>query len=417
MRIISASALLLLVLSPRSALAQLVRTSSVEVLLSGYIHAEGVLSDQSSVDEVNPSTGEPLNQNRFLIRRAILRADARYRLLSSAIEIDAETVKSPVVRVIVAEVSARWPIDASLSTTPLGMGTLGLFIIPFGYETQQRPIQRLFFDASNMTRALFPGFYDMGLRIQGGWEVFRYQLAVMNGHPLGELGFGGRDPTAAKDVLGRMGVDANVSPELRIEAGFSALMGTGFHQGTPATKDQIVWRDQNGDGIVELPEIQVIGGTPATPSQSFDHAALGGDIRVHVIVPYLGELLAFGELIWARNLDRGMFIADPVATGRDMRERGFAVGITQEIFEPFIIGARYDRYDPDADATTQIGDRLVPSNSSVSTLALVAALRYVPYGKLALEYDHNDNALGRGQNGVPARLADDRLTLRAEAAF
>jgi hypothetical protein len=247
--------------------------------------------------------------------------------------------------------------------------------------------------------------------------MVRYQVGVMNGHPLGELGFAGRDPTSAKDVLGRVGIDTEVLPGFRVEAGFSALVGTGFHQGTPATKDVLVWRDLNNDGIVELPEIQVIAGTAATPSKNFDRSALGGDIRFHVMLPEIGELFAYGELMWAKNLDRGMFVADPVTTGRDLRERGFAIGVTQELWEPFIVGARYDRYSPDADATTQIGDHVVPVDSSVSSWALVAAFRYPPYGKLALEYDHNDNSLGRDQSGRPARLADDRLTLRAEVAF
>src|SRR5262245_35961115 len=43
-------------------------TSSVSV--SGYVQADAILYDQSSLDEANPSTGEPLNDNRFSIRRA-----------------------------------------------------------------------------------------------------------------------------------------------------------------------------------------------------------------------------------------------------------------------------------------------------------------------------------------------------------
>jgi hypothetical protein len=406
----------LLVLLPVTAQAEIVRTGSVAIRLSGYIHADGVIVDQSSADEVNPSTGEPLNDNRFLIRRAVLRTDLAYGIVSGAAEIEANTVRSPTVRLIVAEASARWPSDQP-GEPPLVMASMGQFLIPFGFETQQRPIERLFLDASNMTRALFPGFYDLGLRVQGGWKFIRYQAAIMNGEPLGERSFPGRDPNGSKDLIGRLGIDTDVIPGLRIQAGVSGLAGTGFHQGTPSTKDVLVWRDVNEDGIVQPSEIQAEAGTAGTPSQNFKRSAVGADLRVRADVPWLGAFFGYFEAMWAVNLDRGFQIADPVAVGRDVRERGFVVGAAQEITEWALVGVRWDRYDPDADAFDQQGASLVPKDSSVSTLAFMGSVQYPPFGRLILEYDHNDNALGRGSNGAPARLANDTLTLRAQVGF
>src|SRR5262249_32961587 len=148
--------------------------------------------------------------------------------------------------------------------------------------------QRFFLERTTTARALFPGTYDLGFRIGGAYRFLRYAFAVSNGEPVGESSFPGRDPNAAKDFVWRIGVDASPASFLRIRAGVSALSGTGFHQGTPATKDTLIWRDANGDGIVQITEIQVIPGAPATPSQSYHRFALGADLGLTARVPVLG---------------------------------------------------------------------------------------------------------------------------------
>jgi hypothetical protein len=88
----------------------------------------------------------------------------------------------------------------------------------------------------------------------------------------------------------------------------------------------------------------------------------------------------------------------------------------QEVTRWAIVGARYDRYDPDADASEQRGIARVPRDSAYSTLAVTGAVRFPP-GRLTFEYDHNTNALGRTAGGVPTSLADDAFTLRAQVTF
>jgi hypothetical protein len=288
--------------------------------------------------------------------------------------------------------------------------------IPFGFEVPELDPARLFLERSTVARALFPGTYDLGFRVQGGYRFLRWAVAAMNGEPIGEQSFPSRDPNAAKDLVGRLGVDASPATPVRIRAGFSALVGTGFHPGTPATKDTLVWRDANGDGIVQVSEIQVIPGAPATPSENFSRFALGADLGVTARLPVLGDLTVYGEIVRSTNLDRGVEPADPVGAGRDLRELGYYVGLTQEITRYAMIGARYDRYDPDADATVQRGVSLVPGSHAYSTLALTAAARYAP-GRVILEYDHNTNNLGLTAGGLPTTLADDAFTLRGEGTF
>ena len=44
-------------------------------------------------------------------------------------------------------------------------------------------------ERSTAERALFPGEYDVGARLMGGWRFVRYVIAVQNGNPIGERSF------------------------------------------------------------------------------------------------------------------------------------------------------------------------------------------------------------------------------------
>jgi hypothetical protein len=395
----------------------LIRSARFGLTLSGFVQADAVAWRQSSQDQINDSTGDPLNETRFLIRRARLRAELEWRWVAGALELDGNTVKGPQARLIGAEASFVWRNPAAPRLPWLQL-TLGLFKTPFGFEVLQSDRDRLFLERSNAERALFPGEYDLGARLQGGWRFLRYALGVMNGDPVGEKAFPGRDPTESKDVVGRLGVDLAVLRRLGLRAGFSALYGNGFHRGTAASKDTLVWRDTNEDGAVQLSEIGVIVGATAQPSKTFSRYALGGDLELVLAVPRLGDLMLYAEVVWASNLDRATVIADPVAPpGRDWRELGVYVAATQELTRWAMIGLRYDVYDPDRDANDRAGGVQVPRDARYSTLAVAAALQYPPWGRLVLEYDHNTNPLGRSATGAVVTLPDDALTLRGQVAF
>jgi hypothetical protein len=193
------------------------------------------------------------------------------------------------------------------------------------------------------------------------------------------------------------------------------LTGRGFHAGTPATKDALVWKDLNEDGQVTANEILVIQGLSATPSESFDRFAVGADAELTVDLAGLGKLTGYGELMVAGNLDRAIVVADPTvrAAGRDFRELGYYAGVVYEPGAWSALGVRFDRYDPDADASELRVGNVVPVDQTFSTLSVAGALRG-SHGRLILEYDHNTNHSGRTASGVPTNLADDAVTLRAE---
>ena len=93
-------------------------------------------------------------------------------------------------------------------------------------------------------------------------------------------------------------------------------------------------------------------------------------------IPQFGVATLYGELYYAKNLDRAKLIADPLGPlGRDARELGFYVAALLQIGDLATVGARYDTYNPDRDSTNS-AKPLVPTDLSYGTLALVAVVRH-----------------------------------------
>jgi len=384
------------------------------VSLTGFMQADFAVR-QSAEDQLN-TAGAPLNEDRFTIRRARLRAVLEHDYVAGAIEFDGNTVRGPTARVLDAEASLRWP-SAATGAPPLIMATAGAFKIPFGFEVIQSDRDRLFLERSTAERALFPGEYDLGARLQGGWRFVRYALALMNGEPAGETSaFPGRDPNHQKDVVGRVGVEVPVGPPLTIVAGLSGLSGYGFHPGTPATKPSIIWQDRNQDGMFESNEVSVAPGVSATPSANFVRQAIGGDLRLVAHVLPIGETVAYGEIYLAKNLDRAILPADPISLGRNLTEVGGYLAVTQQLHPHAIVGFRYDAYNPDRDSTDTQVAVLVPQSFVYRTFAFTAALQS-ELGRLIVEYDVNRNHLGRDATGLPTNLEDNAFSIRGEVKF
>ena len=391
-----------------------VATARSGLVLSGFVHAD-LAWRQSAQDQLN-TAGALLNEDRFLIRRARLRASLERGYVAGAIELDGNTVRGATARILGAEASLRYPAVAS-GEVPLIMATVGSFKIPFGYEVLQSDRDRLFLERSTAERALFPGEYDLGARLSGGWRFLRYALAFMNGEPAGETSaFPGRDPNHQKDVVGRVGVDIAAGAPITIAVGLSGLSGYGFHPGTPATKPAVIWQDRNQDGLFQSNEVSSVPGVSASPSAKFLRQALGGDLRLALRLLPFGETVAYGEFYLAKNLDRAILPADPKASGRDITELGSYLAVTQQLGGHALIGFRYDYYNPDRDSTDTQVAVLVPQNFIYQTFAFTAALTS-PSGRLIVEYDVNRNHLGRDATGFPTNLKDNAFLVRGEAKF
>jgi len=399
--------------------------------VSGFFQVDWVVHDQSSEDEVDPSTGAPLNQDRILLRHGRLRGAARYGVASGHLEVEATTIDGLSVTPFEAVLSGTFPSTApelafdrpnesvarERATSPFAVSAhFGLMPVPFGFDALEIATERPLLERARATQAFFGAARDFGIGLSAAYEFVRISAAVMNGEPLGSGSYSGRDLTRAKDIVGRAGVTLHVGGPVWFEGGLSFLTGTGLHVGLPPTKDSLTWVDSNENGQIEVSELVSVPGSPGTPSKPFDHGALGGDTRLHVEVPVLGRLTLRAELVVAHNLDRSVVPADPVATGRTLREIGWYVGASQELSRHAEIAVRYDTYDPDADDRREQGGVTVPQNPTYSTWAFSAAAK-VDHARLMLEYDHNDNALGRSASGAPTRLRNDALVLRGEFVF
>jgi hypothetical protein len=270
-------------------------------------------------------------------------------------------------------------------------------------------------ERSNLSRAFWPGEPDVGVRFAGALSFFRWTLSAVNGEPLGEkTSWTLQNPHQAMDVIFRFGADANPEPNLAIAGDVSALRGKGFHPSTDATKTTIQWTDLNGDGIVQSNEIQGVPGKAATPAQNFDRWALGVDLRLHYKW-WFGVTKVYGEVALGENMDRALFIADPVAAGVDFREIGGYVGVVQELGPYALIGFRYDTYNPNSDAfDKRAGAKYVPLNQTVTTYSPMAALVLPDRVKLVLQTDFNRNYFGRDSRGVPTNLKSNTWTLRLQ---
>ncbi len=154
-------------------------------------------------------------------------------------------------------------------------------------------------------------------------------------------------------------------------------------------------------------------GTAATPSANFRRWAVGGDVVVGVQLSP-GWLHVSAEVTVASNLDRGLFVADPIASGVDTRELGAYVAAVQDLGAHAYAGLRVDYYNPNLDALDPRGGELIPVDESITTFAPLVGARLPWHARASVEYDLIRDHLARDAVGVPTDLANNRLTLRLQ---
>ena len=395
-----------------------VKTLGQGVSLYGLVQAD-LAVQQGAQDQINPDNGQPLNTDRFLLRRARLGARMDRTYGEGGLEIDGNTVNGPALRLMDAHASVKLPGSGGI---PLLMATIGFTRIPFGYEVPQEDKDRFFLERSLAARALFPDEYDLGLRLMGGWHFLRYAVAVQNGEPLGAGRFAGLDPNKKKDIVGRFGIEDEVIEGIYVIGGASALTGTGFHPGSSVTKPTVTWSDSNGDATLQPNELTGVPGTSASKSAGFSRFGVGGDLLVAAKTSWLGNTTFAAQVYFANDLDRGVQPADPWASpaggqARSFRELGYNLALTQQLTPLGAIGVRYDFYDPDRDAYNRVTGNIVPNDSSYSTLSIAGMLMGTGWGRAILEYDINRNHLGLDSSGNPTNLASNAFILRGEVYF
>lgn len=410
--------------SPRADATQAVARGTLDrfvdgAVVSGFSQID-YLRRQISLDELSDGTGDPLNEDRFLVRRARLRVDREWRFVgvSALTEL---FVDGSTARPLAFDIHAQLP-GAAEGEPPLLQLRAGLFPVPFGFESyQQTDSERFFGERSLFAYGLVPGRFDLGAAISGHLWGVDWIVAAQNGEPLESGEFAYADPNSAKDLAGRVRVTGELFGGVRGAAAFSLLHGRGFSPGTPPTKDTFEWQDLNEDGRVLPSELIPIPGSSGRPSQNYDRWGLGADVQLWAQVPRLGELMVYGELATAVNLDRAVAPADPVLLGRDQRGFGFYVAAVQQLTGHATAGLRFEQYEPNADALELFDGVTVVTRRRFRTLtAGVSANRRLSESaraRLLLEYDHQRNSLGRDNRGRPAQLDNDTVRVRVEVVF
>ncbi len=175
----------------------------------------------------------------------------------------------------------------------------------------------------------------------------------------------------------------------------------------------MVWVDTNQNGVIDAGELMGIPGQAATPSANFTHWALGVDLAVRFRTR-LGETMIYGEATVAQNLDRGVYVADPVATGINVRELGGYVALVQEVTPYGLLGFRFDYYDPNLDIAQSSAGQLLPFSAAIQTYSPLVGLQLPDRARLLFEYDVVRNNLGLSTTGVPTNLAENHFALRLQ---
>ncbi|HEX2671942.1 MAG TPA: hypothetical protein VHM25_13760, partial [Polyangiaceae bacterium] len=229
--------------------------------IGGYLQTQ-FESNQISADQLQQG-GAPINQDRFTLRRGRLRLDHGWEYANATLELDANTTRGMNVGIRRAEGSVLYRGNNGKDLPPLVMLSLGVTDLPFGFELLESSRVRPFMERSLGSSALFPTEMDVGLKLSGAVSFVRYAFAVTNGEPVDTLNRYPRDPNAAKDFSGRVGVETQPTAALAIAGGTSFYQGKGFHAGTDATKPSFTWLDVNEDRAIQANELQPIAGSSA----------------------------------------------------------------------------------------------------------------------------------------------------------
>jgi hypothetical protein len=234
-----------------------------------------------------------------------------------------------------------------------------------------------------------------------------------------------QDPNLHKDVVGRVGVSVGTPPAVRITGGVSVLNGLGFHPGSDPTKATLVWQDRDGNGIISnTSEIVPVGGSAGVPAQNFKRWLVGADLGFE-LTSGIGASRLFGELTVGSDMDRNLYVADPVTLGHDQRELGYYVALYHEfgdgkrggydlggvVLGP-IVGVRYDVYNPNSDLLGSSGGKIVPQTETVTTWAPLIGLQVPHRARLLAEWDIVKDELALSSSGVPTDKKNNVVTVR-----
>jgi hypothetical protein len=357
--------------------------------LSGYVQGRFEWHQDANNGWSFPATGTGAGsagtKDYFYVRRARLITVYNDTNAELVAQIDASGTSFAAKDLEAAFIDTWTPLHLRIS--------VGQFKYPFGYELQQPDIVREMPERSRFILNYFPGERDRGIKVQGKYDILRFQIALINGNGTQDSAFGTLDSNNYKDVVGRVGVDR----------GFIAGGVSGWY------------------GRQDLDT----SNTDKTKWLNFSRARVGADVQGYVDVPGVGNLALRGEALYSRdkNLD---YNGQPASSCQDRIGWGWSLIAAQTIGKYLGAVVRVDGYDPllqsSYDSVQCAGTAATATvPAKLGTYVTAGTDRVITYGggllgfvspnlKVSLIYEHPAE---QGSN----KVNNDLFTAQLQASF
>jgi hypothetical protein len=351
--------------------------------LSGYVQARYEWHQDANDGWNFPATGTGAGstgaKDYFYVRRARLITVYNDTNAELVVQLDAAGTSFAAKDLEAAFIDTWTPLHLRIS--------IGQFKYPFGYELQQSDVVREMPERSRFILNYFPGERDRGLKIQGKYDILRFQVALINGNGTQDSAFGTLDSNNYKDIVGRVGVDKGF-----VAGGVSGWYGNDDLDTSNADK---------------------------TKWLKFKRARVGADVQGYVDVPGVGNLALRGEAIVSR--DKNLAYNGVAASScQDRIGWGWSLIAAQTIGKYVGAVVRVDGYDPliqgSYDSVACAGTVKAPG-----AYAIAGSDRVITYGggllgfvspnlKASLIYEHPAE---QGSN----KVNNDLFTAQLQASF
>ncbi len=219
-------------LSPLDTLANSVQKlqNDLDVLkrvqISGYMQPQFQKADTAGASSFAGGNFNPYTDNRFLLRRARLKATYTTELSQYVFQIDL-TDAGAVVKDMYAKFTEPWMKAVSL--------TAGIMNRPFGFEIPYSSSMRESPERGRMSQTIFPGERDLGAMLTfqmpktSKWNFIKAEAGMFNG-----TGSTAKDFDSKKDFIGNIGINRTTKSEKINYAARLSYYSGGFRQDSTA---------------------------------------------------------------------------------------------------------------------------------------------------------------------------------------
>lgn len=386
--------------------------------ISGYIHAQYQSADTMgnslySIGNYSSGAFAPGSDNRFIIRRARLKATYTEDLASFVLQIDASE-RGVIIRDAYTAITEPWLRNFTI--------TAGIFDRPFGYEIGYSSSLRESPERSRLFQTLFPAEKDLGVQLgiafpedEGILGYFNLKAGIFNG-----MRSDASENDNNKDFIGHFGFQLPFS-----EAGLAVDGGVSLYSGNVTSRSPVVYTMASGGGRVFVRD-----SSAHNINKNFERVDVGGDMEIYYDLPVLGGFALRGEYIAGTqpcSLKSASFYNPTGADSVFVRKvHGFYMNYIQNvgIANQFVL--KYDVFDPNEEVEGsdigKPGSNLTAADIKYSTWGLGWIYHWNANVKLTAYYElvHNEKVNTAASGSLASYredVKDNVLTLRVQYKF